>query len=66
MADGVVMADERAFATEWIDADIRVIRRGEEYKLELRIRNDVGSLCQYTVPIEKRDAGDLREIWVEV
>ena len=58
--------DERAYATEWADAEIRVIRQGDDYKLELHARDDVGCLMHHTVTLDEREAGDLRDIWLEI
>ena len=63
MAGDSLSALERAYATEWVEAEIRVVRHGEKYVFEFRTRNDVGSLCHYTLDIEEREAGSLQEIW---
>lgn len=54
------------YATEWAEAEIRVIRDGENFKLEIRARDDVGTWCHHFVALEERDAGDLRSIWLEI
>lgn len=61
-----VSKDQKSYATEWADAEIRVVRRGESFKLEIRARDDVGALMHHTVPLDEREAGDLRDIWLEI
>lgn len=56
----------KRYATEWAEAEIRVIREGESFKLEIRARDDVGRLMHHAVALEERDAGDLRSIWLEI
>lgn len=56
---------KRAFATEWAEADIRILRTGEKYSLEIRALDDVGCQMHHKINIEERVAFDLRDIWVE-
>lgn len=56
---------KRAFATEWAEADVRILRTGEKYALEIRALDDVGCHMHYKISIEEREAGELRGIWVE-
>jgi hypothetical protein len=58
--------DQKNYATEWADAEIRVVRSGDSFKLELRARDDVGALMHHTVQLDEREAGDLRDIWLEI
>jgi hypothetical protein len=57
---------ERTFTTEWAEADIRVIRRGERFELEIRALDDVGCHMHHTISLEEREAGDLRDMWLEI
>lgn len=58
--------DQKSYATEWADAEVRVVRRGESFKLEIRARDDVGAMMHHAVQLEEREAGDLRDIWLEI
>lgn len=58
--------DGRAYTTEWAEAEIRVVRRGEDFKLEIRARDDVGCMMHHTVNLDEREAGNLRDIWLEI
>lgn len=58
--------EQKGYATEWADAEIRVIRRGNDFKLEIRARDDVGCLMHHLINLDERDAGDLRSIWLEI
>lgn len=59
-------AERRAYTTEWAQAEIRVIRYGEEFKLEMRVMDDVGCHMHHTVNLDEREASSLREIWQEI
>jgi len=56
---------QRGFATEWADAQARIIRRGDEYTLSIRVLGDLGCYENYSIKITEREAGDVRGIWVE-
>lgn len=58
--------DQRGYSTEWAQADIRVVRRGDSFKLEIRALDDVGCNMHHTIDLQGRDARDLRSIWVEI
>lgn len=58
--------DSKRYATEWAEAEIRVNREGDDFKLEIRARDDIGTWCHHFVNLDERDAGELREIWVEI
>lgn len=58
--------EERGYATEWAETEVRVVRRGECFKLEIRARDDVGCLMHHAINLDEREALDLREIWQEI
>jgi hypothetical protein len=66
MATGNRCTDQGGYATEWAEAEIRVIRKGDAFKLEIRARDDVGCMMHHSVTLEEREAGDLRSIWLEI
>jgi hypothetical protein len=63
---GPLSTDQRAFATEWAEAEIRVIRDGGNYKMEIRARDDIGTWVHQFIRLDEHEAGDLRWIWQEI
>jgi hypothetical protein len=58
-------ADLKWYATEWADADIRVLRHGDTYELQLRVRDDVGCQQHFApLPLTESQAKGFSEIWL--
>lgn len=55
---GVPTTEERAFATDWLHANIRVKRKGELYELEVQQNTLVVNF-----EITEQQAGELRFLW---